>query len=147
MTRFLGLDVSQKMTAICVVDDARRAPRENGCDFCGGRGMKKTIGKRTYDEATATRVASYEFDHPDAILSATIYRTQEGDYFLVKDKPDGDQSLRAVDIKWIAEESEGRCHVIENWTWLRRNMQLQSRRDDFTPRLQSRCPEGLVRSC
>jgi hypothetical protein len=65
MTRFVGLDVSQKMTAICVVDYARRAPRENGCDFCGGRGMKKTIGKRTYDEATATRVASYEFDHPD----------------------------------------------------------------------------------
>jgi hypothetical protein len=40
-----------------------------------------------------------------------------------------------------------RCHVIENWTRLRRNLQLQSRRDDFTPRLQGRCPEGSVNSC
>ena len=40
----------------------------------------------------------------------------------------------------------GRCHVIENWTRLRRNLQLQSRRDDFTPRLQGRCPEDSVRS-
>jgi len=40
------------------------------------------------------------------------------------------------------------CHVVEKWVRFCRNPQLQSRRsDDFTPRLQGRCPEVSVRSC
>src|SRR6202035_1692016 len=148
MTHFVGLDVSQKMTAICVVDNAGHRLWRGQCPTVPEQ-ITVLVRLHAGDDA---RIGI----ETGAMTPWLVHELRNlGLEVVCLDARHARAALKMQINKTDQNDAEGLAQIVRTGSVTlpdrTRNKSLgmsgSRRSDNFTPRLQGRGPEGSVRSC